>query len=221
MLLQNPLSNPGVLSEKNECETVTHSNLIFVVGGGPSISTININRLRGYRCIAVNNSYTIVPWAETLWFGDLRWWWWHREELAKINMSIATCCENQRIKSDIVDQSRLTFYSRDFRRYGICTIKDRVCWNSNSGASAINLAYWMGAKTIILLGFDMHFVKGQKNYHKDHPIKDGNPFKRHIKCFPFIKSDAQALGLTIINATPGSAIIEFPICTLEEFLNEL
>lgn len=171
------------------------------------------------RCIAVNNSYRIAPWAEIVWFGDVKWWDWHHEELIATGMKIATCCEHGGAR-EWEKSGRVVFYSRDRSpRYGISEKCGFVAWNGSSGAGAINLAYHMGAKKIILLGFDMHRISGKKNWHMDHRESTKYlPFTRHLKAFPNIKKDADRLGLTILNATPGSMIKQFPIVSLEEAL---
>lgn len=131
-------------------------------------------------------------------------------------MKIATCCE----ENIVLLNTSFSFYGRDQKhRYGITSKKDFVSWNGSSGACAINLAYHMGAKTIVLLGFDMRRVDGEKNWHSDHKEHlKADPFSRHLKAFPVIKKDALLLGLTILNATPESAIKQFPFVSLEEVL---
>lgn len=164
------------------------------------------------RCIAVNNSYRIAPWSEVVWFGDVKWFWWHEEELLATNMQIATCNEHGAIRKHMGKLPQLTFYQRDHARpHGITTKQNYVSWNASSGASAINLAYHMGAKEIVLLGFDMRMVEGQKNWHNDHKEMLHKPFQRHLKPFPAIYHDAKELNLKIYNATPDSAITVFPM----------
>ena len=52
---------------------------------------------------------------------------------------------------------------------GIETRAGFVSWNSNTGVSAISLAYHLGVRTIVLLGFDMkNDADGNSNYHDDH-----------------------------------------------------
>lgn len=114
---------------------------------------------------------------------------------------------------------KLATFSRDLKGKGITEDRNKVCWNGNSGGSAINIAYHLGAKKIVLVGFDMRRVNGEKNFHNDHKEQQHNPFRRHLKGFPIIAKDAKRLGLEIINATPGSAIDSFPITTLENVLN--
>lgn len=196
--------------------------MIFILGGGPGLFKVPFKKLEGRRCIAVNNSYRVAPWAETVFFGDVKWWDWHSEELLGTGMPISTCCENVKLKQHMGKgkYSRIKFYSRDHsKRAGITTKPgDYVSWNNSSGAAAISLAYKLGAKKIVLLGFDMRMVDGQKNWHDDHVEKKHNPFNRHLKTFPAIAKDARALGLNIYNATPNSAIKQFPIVDLEDFI---
>lgn len=120
----------------------------------------------------------------------------------------------------------ITFFQRG-KPYGIDTDTESVSWNGNSGASAINLAYHIGAKRVVLIGFDMKATPEGKNFHKEYEDKGkktksekalASLFNRHRKGFPTIKKDAEALGLEILNATPGSAIKDFPIIRLEDVL---
>jgi len=176
-------------------------------------------KTEGRFCIAVNNSYRVAPWAACVWFGDIKWWDWHKEVLLAGTMPIVTCCENARLRH-LWGSARIKFYRRDGnKRDGLTTRPgDFVSWNRSSGAAAISLAHRLGAKRVILLGFDMRLVGGQKNWHDDHIEKFHKPFYRHLKSFPAIARDARELGIEILNATPGSAIKQFPFVDLEEVL---
>ncbi len=94
---------------------------------------------------------------------------------------------------------------------------------SNSGYQAINLACHLGAKRIILLGYDMQFgPEGQTHHHGDHPKGMNNPaeglFKTWIERFATIVPDLERAGVEIINCTPDSALKCFPMAKLEEVL---
>ena len=102
-----------------------------------------------------------------------------------------------------------------------------VGWNGNTGGAAINLAVHMGAKRILLLGFDMNLDGTQMQHWHDlygkGPVADERrkrklPFARHITCFAFIAADAKKLGVEIINLSPNSAIDNFPKMSVKEFL---
>lgn len=71
-----------------------------------------------------------------------------------------------------------------------------------------------------MLGFDMRRVDDKANWHDDHPVRQKDPYHRFVRLFPHIAKDAEGLGLEIINATPGSAIDQFPIMSLDEYLRK-
>ena len=102
------------------------------------------------------------------------------------------------------------------KKLGISNDKSTVAWNHNSGYAAISLAYHLGVKKIILLGFDMNMgdVHGIKkdisHWHGSHGNRKPPPFKRHMRGSEKIKKDAKKFGIKIINASPDSAIEEFP-----------
>lgn len=98
--------------------------------------------------------------------------------------------------------------------------RDAISWNNNSGASAINVSYWLGAKRIVLLGFDMRMVDGKKNYHTDYKgeRKNSSIFERHLRGFQQISEDAKQLGIEILNATPNSAVTQFLFVKLEDVI---
>ena len=103
-----------------------------------------------------------------------------------------------------------------------------ISWNRNSGASAINLAYHLGAGRVILLGFDMKPNEdGELNWHRKHiemglnkeDAKRGQRiYNRFLVCFDMIERDAQLLGLPIINANPDSQISNFRKVPYERLL---
>lgn len=175
--------------------------------------------------IAVNNAYgdplkdekgkatCYVPrqWTSAVWFGDSRWLDWHHKYLKGFSGIIAHCAPRH-------EKNQSLFYYKRGKQSGIDQRPSFVAWNKSSGGSAINFAYHLGASKIVLLGYDMHKVDGKTNWHDDHPSHNKDPYWRFLRPFPFIAKDAESLNLTIINATPGSAIDCFPIMTLENYL---
>lgn len=205
---------------------------VHVLGGGPSLKKVNWDEIdvKGKRFIGVNNSYGdpvydsknkllhYEPrrWVQVLWFGDSRWHDWHRDWAMSFPGIRVHCVDRLEGKKGY---HRLL---RGRKMYGIDETPGRVAWNRNSGASAINLAWHLGAKRVVLYGFDMHDgEKGEGHWHNDHQVKQPNPYYRFLKCFPFIAKDAEVLGMEIVNATPGSAIDVFPIMDPMETLGWL
>jgi len=200
----------------------------YILGGGPSLSNVNFDLIKDSRIIAVNNAYGdpieeienkvchYKPrnWVDICWFGDERWYWWHKSCLKAFTGFLVTCKESLRGTSGIY------VIKRSRKQFGIDERPGFIRWNFNSGASAINLAYHLGVKKIVLLGFDMKNIEGKSNWHNDHQSTPRIlPYTRFLKSFSVIKKDADRIGLEIINCTPESGMKEFPIMSLEEFLN--
>lgn len=201
---------------------------VFIIGGGPSINSTNLDLIKNERTISVNNAYgdPVIndqgeteryeprDWVDVAWFGDCGWYDMHKEDLFKFPGLKVSCCPRF-LKSKgpvwvkVVKRGKME---------GIEKSRDRVAWNKNSGGSAVNLAIHFGAKKIVLLGFDMQRVNGKKNYHNDHVEVKGkkDPFSRYIRTFEAIAREADRMNVEILNATPKSALTYFPIKTLEE-----
>lgn len=88
----------------------------------------------------------------------------------------------------------------------------------NSGAASIMLAYYAGARRVIMLGYDCQHTGGAKHWHGDHPAKLGNANRPEawIKGFAKVKQDT--LGMSIINASRVTALDMFPRIDLQEAL---
>jgi hypothetical protein len=169
--------------------------------------------------IGVNNVYKIADWIDACYFGDCGWYKVHRRALAKwAGLKVTSC---SRFKNKPPEESEgIKFLEKDSdKRLGLGTDAQRLCWNHNSGAAAINLAVHLGVKQIRLLGFDMQSDKDEvTHWHGSHGNKRTPPYARHLKGFPQIAEDAEVLGIEILNVNPESAIEAFPKVTLEEVL---
>lgn len=199
---------------------------VFIIGGGPSINNQDLSLIHSKRVIGVNNAYLLGDWVDACWFGDCKWYNWHRKRLQLYNGIVAHTCPSGQKKG----LPGFHFYARDRKKhYGITVKLKHISWNNNSGISAINFAYHMGAKRIILLGFDMcDSPTGQTHYHgghteqirtakyKQNKRKNVRPYPRFLTAFPTVAKDAKTLGLEIINTSMDSVITEFPKQLLEE-----
>ena len=185
----------------------------YILGGGPSLSLVSLERLHDRRVIAVNNAYQLGDWIDVMLYGDCRWLKWHEKALLDFPGLKVTSCNSHKDKPGIKAVKRHTL------PFGITREPDRLNWNLSSGACAIGLAVRFGVKKIVLLGFDMRIVDDKTNWHKEH--QDGrkkNPYERFLKPFPMIARDLEQLGVECVNATPGSALESFPIVEPESVL---
>ena len=157
-------------------------------------------------------------WVDFIYFGDSAWYLVHREGL-KRHPKISVSSHPRFSKPDARKEVGLKYLARDgAKRFGISTKPGHVSWNGNSGASAINLAVHLGARRVLLLGFDMKAEGQNTHWHGGHDPRVNPPFKRHLLCFPYVQEDARRLGVEILNVCPDSAIDVFPKVRLEEVL---
>jgi len=164
--------------------------------------------------IGVNNCYMIGTWIDVEFFGDSAWYLVHRKTLAEWPGLKVSCAPRE----GTFEKDGVKFLPKDKKcKFGITRDNTKVAWNNNSGSAAISLAAHLGAKRIILLGFDMCLdPKRVSHWHGGHGTGRKPPnFNRHLTGFPKIKEDAQEMDIQIINASPNSAILEFPKVPVE------
>jgi hypothetical protein len=89
--------------------------------------------------------------------------------------------------------------------------KDRLRYGSNSGYQAINLAYLMGAKRILLLGYDMGH-SDKRHFFGEHPkaIRASTDYRQFIPGFSALARDLDKEGVSVINCSRQTALTCFP-----------
>jgi hypothetical protein len=96
-----------------------------------------------------------------------------------------------------------------------------IGWGGNSGFHAINLAVQFGVSKIILIGFDMRIDQGL-HWHGKHERGLNNPTKSNVKrwrnCVDGAAATLTSMGITVINASPVSALRNYPKMDLIEAL---
>jgi len=99
--------------------------------------------------------------------------------------------------------------------------KSKIHFGSNSGYQAINLAYLLGAKRIILLGYDMQREDNKAHFFGSHPYhkQSGGPTNALMRdwCLKFeqLAYDLHREGVEVINATRKTALTAFKQQELE------
>lgn len=122
---------------------------VYIVGGGASLADFNWNRLYRRQCIAINTAYRKVPWANVLLFSDKSFFDQHSDAQGahfwrfKGEYIVCTCppLKNLGGRINYVDPADLAQGEID-------------PLHCNSGVRAILLAHKLGARKIVLLGFD-------------------------------------------------------------------
>lgn len=205
---------------------------VFCVASGPSLRDMNLSRLKGRRVLVVNDNYLRCSWADLLYFCDHKWWVWHstkpefRGQFAafkglKVTMDRRVHDADPSIKW-VADGG----WNEGQSLVGLDTRLTHLRNGRNSGYQALHLAVHLGAKRIVLLGYDMKFgTGGACHWFGEHVDEMGQERKTApttiaawAKNFETLVEPLAERGVEVLNATPGSAIACFPRTSLADCL---
>jgi hypothetical protein len=192
-------------------------HVCIVAAPGPSLTPGVAEQCRGHDVIVVQDAYRLMPWAPILYGCDVKWWRYHRGALDFAG-------EKWTIEGP--------GYGNDKRglaaSYGLRVVAGaygdtfsvdpaRINTGRNSGFQAVGLAIHFGARRIVLVGFDMRECDGRNHFfgNHPHPLHNTKNYKRFVAAFA---SAAKSLppGVSILNATPDSALTCFPFVNLAD-----
>jgi hypothetical protein len=194
---------------------------IVCLGSGPSLTRADVESCRGRaKVIAIKDTVQFAPWADALYCGDEIWWQHYGETtraFAGLRFGLVSPHEQRWVDllADL-DVHRLLLGSGS----GVETDPRRLATGGHSGHQALNLAAHLGARTIVLLGYDMkptvggdvHFFGSRAYQSKKRP-----PYE-WLANFASVLAPFERLGVRVINATRDTALTVFPRVTLEEAL---
>lgn len=169
------------------------------LGSGPSLTEADCSYVQGSGAfsIAVNSTIDAAPWANAVYAMDSAWW--------RANFRKA-----------------MTFCGAKFSSRTIPGVKKVWINAGNSGAGAIRLAIQMGAKKVVLLGYDCS-VKNGSHWHGDHEItKNPDPAKceKWQEHFQELAKDAADRGVEVVNCSRETDLRAFRRGVLEEELGQ-
>lgn len=195
----------------------------FVIfGGGPSITQSQVNQCKeNARTIAINDAYKLAPWADILYGADYRWWKWHdfAQDFLGVRVGLAwNGTTNTYFPGwEKIPEEINIRYLEATGTLGLEKDSHGVRHGYNSGYQAINLAVHLGAKEIVLLGYDMRSKNGKSHWFGNHPESTPDPpFEKMIPAFQTLLEPLEKLGIKVVNCTKDSALGCFPIARLEE-----
>lgn len=189
----------------------------FLVCGGPSVASQNIEALRGHRVVVVNSSIYTAPWADILFFGDERWEIENRAAVKAFPGLVVSSSYGN------VHCSYIKFLRRpkpSETPAGLSFDPSEAWLRHTSVRGAINVLCHLGVKTIITLGLDGGpDASGKTHHHAPHPWG----MNKDIWDLQRVELAGVALaleqrGVTLLNASPGSKIPFWPIVSLAKGL---
>lgn len=196
------------------------NGIAVLIATGPSLTADQIEHVRTHRdavdaVMGVNDAYRICDFLDLLYAADGRWIEHHRDTLRPLSFDKWTAIDKRYDFSP--EWSAIKIISTD--KSGLSLDREALIGGCHSGYQLINLAYLMGFRTVILLGYDAR--AGGHHFFGKHPTRDldvESNFKRWMIRYKHLADDAERVGLTIINATASSAIPYFEKRPIEEIL---
>lgn len=193
---------------------------VIVAASGPSFDeaqAAEIGALRAagrVRVVVVNDNWRRVPAADLLYACDGRWWTHNLPAVRDAGFAGELWTQDEAAA----------------RKYGLCRVRHTarpgltrtactVHGGGNSGYQAINLAYLLGARRIVLVGFDMQPTGGLAHWFGRHPAPDLDrrlPFSTWIPRFRDLARDLAAERVDVVNASRETALHYFRRATLAQ-----
>ena len=213
--------------------TRSASETVCCIGTGPSLTLQQIEtaRAKGFTLYGCNLIYQIVPDLALMFATNSQFWdhYWGREDGPQNHP-----CEKWTNNEDSASKYRPHLKFIDSReRPGLSNRRDRIHHGHSSGACLVNLAFNLGAKRIVLLGYDLKYAPDYngrerkvgstpRHYFGEYPsalqhwpkvsVKDGV----HFELLDHYAMMATQGFVPIINATPDSALSCFPRVNIED-----
>lgn len=196
-------------------EPIWKGETVYLIGGGPSLKGFEWNKLRGKKTIAINKAIKFWPEADAVYWTDGRVWTWLSKEISDFKGLKFTIRPHRDYTEDI-------HILRRGIKYGLESSKDTLAHGNNSGYAAINLAIHLGAKRIVLLGYDMGNDGKNSHFHDGYPVgaTAENIYKNQfLPGFDILKEQIKGKDIQIYNACPTSKLNTFKKITIDEALS--
>lgn len=201
----------------------------IILGTGPSVTPAVLEQVKrsGLLVFGCNNTYQVAE-LTALMSCNIEWWeyYWPRDE---------------KLRAGTFD--KWTWDRATADRFGIKHIRGEwgdslstdpsyIHYGHSSGYQLLGIAYHYGVREMLLVGYDLKYPKGYSKADRN-PGGDRHYFgeyPKELQHFPSVGGngemlglldcyrtiDCKALGLRIINCTPGSALDFFEVGVLGE-----
>lgn len=191
-----------------------------LVATGPTLTDDDARLVDKYRrhvwLLGCNDAYRMFPDLNVLYACDPQWWNYHGEACRRLPAQKWTQDEGA------ATAHKLNHIPGEYE-VNLSTNADKIHFGNNSGYQLINLAYLMGIRHMMLIGYTMRvtLATGEKKQHffGPHPaaMRNIGDYTQFVSQFNTIK----VKDLEIINCTPESAVNCFPKETLEAVLERV
>lgn len=222
----NPHAPRGIVQWKPG--RLWEGEVVCIVGGGSSLKRPEnrplLDATRGRKVIAVNNAWHpidaehpgAVPWADMLFFTDCEWWRWNKQEVVEKWFPLGRLTATATSDTTHVNDPRIKRFWRDRNKW---TADPGKLYGWDGGTQAVNLAFHLGAKRIVLFGIDLQpGPKGETQWHEKHKRKTAvsNYREKFIPTMTEAVKKCREAGVEVIRATDGvdigAPLVEISTC---------
>lgn len=196
------------------------SGVVVCLATGPSLTPEDCDYVRGKAVVvAVNDAHRLAPWADVLFSSDRRWWPFYGAvpSFKGLRYGIGSSVG----KKNPFPNGLPVRVLKNAGYNGLATETDALCNGRNSGYAAVNLAVHLGAKRIVLLGYNMGTPGNRSHFFGDHPVglnQTGGLYPGFRRSFDTMVEPLKDIGVDVINCTEHSSLTSFPCQPLREVL---
>lgn len=193
---------------------------IVCIACGPSLTQADVDLVRRaheagqVRVIAINAAVRLAPWADVRYAHHAVDW--QRPEDAEILANF----KGLRYGVD-GDAAKLGVTLLRIENGGGLEMirRDTIKHGKNSGYQSINVAVHLGARRIVLLGYDQkRNAENQLHFYPCNGRAGVNDFKEWARFFETLPAALKSAGVEVVNATRETSLTVFPRVPLEEAL---
>ncbi len=196
-----------------QTEKIWNDEVVYIVGGGPSLKDFDWNLLAGKKVIAINRAFQVLPDADVMYWTDARFYRWFKNDIDSFAGLKVTCRPVVESPGDIIVLKQNTAIKIDMR-------PDFISSGNNSGFGAINLAAKLGAKRIYLLGYDMLSRDKETHWHSGYEVSHNHSiYSKMAAQMSSLPAELKILNIEVFNANPKSNMTVFRRVSLEAALS--
>ncbi len=188
-------------------------DVVSVLAGGWSVSGLDLSRLPGF-VIAANDSGVRAPKVDAVVTMDRLWMEYRWPRLCELGRP--TWARPAALKNITSRPNWLKVFDCDWQSAEFSD-DPAILNGTNSGGCALNLAYQLRPKRVVLFGFDMGRSPktGRAYWHDDYPWRPGGgtspgKYAEWARQFGPAARAFAAAGIEVLNASPASRIAAFP-----------
>lgn len=203
-------------------EPIWEGGTVFCIAGGASLTLSQVRligmakRRPGVRVIAVNDAVYPAAFADIAYACDTSWWDHHKGVPWFPRLRLCYGIRNVPPRgSFMLPEDPGIMFVEGSGTEGLDADPQRLRSGGNSGYQVIQLAANLGATRVVLVAYDMqgeHWF-GQ---HPEGQLRRSPVFATRISQFNVLANGLRDRGgVTVVNASPGSALHAFPFVSLE------